>query len=205
MCTDNKKALFVKFNTAYLLAKKERLFSGYLDLFEMQKKNVFQITGKAYLTDRKCAEFTVYISKSIKLKLTDSLATCNYYSCLNDGSTDSSVTDEEVVFALILKKGTPTIKYLSIEPLKIADTPTILQSIEDAFERIRNKSFTDKLVGINVNRTSVNLGKHTGLGKLVQEKDTWLLVIHCFNHQVELTLKDTFKTAFEDIDTMLYK
>ena len=188
-----------------MLVKKERLFSGYLDLFEMQKKNVFQITGKAYLTDQKCGEFTVYISKSIKLKLTDSLATCNYYSCLNDGSTDSSVTDEEVVFALILKKGTPAIKYLSIEPLKIADAPTILQSIEDAFERIRNKSFTDKLVGINVNGASVNLGKHTGLGKLVQEKDTWLLVIHCFNHQVELTLKDTFKTAFEDIDTMLYK
>ena len=38
MCTDDKKALFVKFNTAYLLAKKERPFSGYLDLFEMQKK-----------------------------------------------------------------------------------------------------------------------------------------------------------------------
>ena len=31
-------------------------------------------------------------------------------------------------------------------------------------------------------------------------------MIHCFNHQVELALKDAFKTtAFEDIDTMLCK
>ena len=32
MCTDVKKALLVKFNTAYLLEKKERPFSDYPDL-----------------------------------------------------------------------------------------------------------------------------------------------------------------------------
>ena len=38
------------------------------------------------------------------------------------------------------------------------------------------------------------------------KKATWLQMIHCFNHQVELALKDAFKTtAFEDIDTMLCK
>ena len=88
--------------------------------------------------------------KSIKLKLADSLASCNYYSCLNDGSTDSSVTEEEVIFILFSKEGVPTPKYLSIEPVKIADTPRIVQNIEDIFEIIGNKSFTDKLVGINV-------------------------------------------------------
>ena len=88
--------------------------------------------------------------KSIKLKLADSLASYNYYSCLNDGSTDSSVTEEEVIFILFSKEGVPTPKYLSIEPVKIADTPRIVQSIEDIFERIGNKSFTDKLVGLNV-------------------------------------------------------
>ena len=88
--------------------------------------------------------------KSIKLKLADSLASCNYYSCLNDGSTDSSVTEEEVIFILFSKEGVPTPKYLSTEPVKIADTPRIVQSIEDIFEIIGNKSFTDKLVGINV-------------------------------------------------------
>ena len=36
---------------------------------------------------------------------------------------DSSVTEEEVVFVLFLKEGTPTLKYLSIEPVKITDPP----------------------------------------------------------------------------------
>ena len=59
---------------------------------------------------------------------------------MNDGSTDSSVTKEEVIFVLVLKERTPTLKYLSIEPVKVAvaDAPGIVQSIEDAFERIGN-------------------------------------------------------------------
>ena len=81
-----------------------------------------------------------------------------------------------------------------------------MQSIEDAFERIGNKSSTNKLMEINVNGASVNLGKHREVGKLVLEKNTWLQVIHCFNHRVGLALKDAFKTtAFEDVDTMLWK
>ena len=63
---------------------------------------------KTYFTYRKCAEFTKYISKSTKLKLTDELTSCNYCSGLNDGSTGSSVTEEEVIFVLFLREGTPT-------------------------------------------------------------------------------------------------
>ena len=62
-----------------------------------------QNIGKAYLTDQKCAEFTEYISKSIKLKLADDLVSCNYYSYLNNGSTDWSEAEEEVIFILFLK------------------------------------------------------------------------------------------------------
>ena len=50
------------------------------------------------------------------------------------------------------------------------------------------------------------MGKHRGVCKLVQEKATWLQLIHFFNHWVELALKDAFKTTtYEDIDTMLWK
>ena len=64
-----------------------------------------------------------------------------------------------MVFVLFLKEGTPTLKYLSIEPVKITDPPWIVQSIEDTFERIGNKSFTDKLVRIYVDGASINIEK----------------------------------------------
>ena len=59
----------------------------------------------------------------------------------------------------------------------------------------------DKLVGINVDGASVNLDKRKSVGTLLKEKDPW---IHCFNHRVELALKDVFRTtSFEEVDSML--
>ena len=48
VCTDDKKALFVKFNIAYLLVKKERSFS---DILELQNKNLVKNMSKAYFND----------------------------------------------------------------------------------------------------------------------------------------------------------
>ena len=63
-----------------------------------------------------------------------------------------------------------------------------------------------KLVGINIDGASVNLGKHKGMGTLLKEKSPWIQVIHCFNHYVELALKDAFRTtSFEEVDLMLCK
>ena len=52
----------------------------------------------------------------------------------------------------------------------------------------------------------MNVGKHKGVGTQLKEKAPWLQVIHCFNHRVELALKDAFKnTQFEKIEEMLLK
>ena len=40
----------------------------------------------------------------------------------------------------------------------------------------------------------------------MKESSPWLQVIHCFNHRLELSIKDAFKTdAFVKIDEMLMK
>ena len=36
---------------------------------------------------------------------------------------------------------------------------------------------------------------HGGLDVLLKESSLWLQVIHCFNYQLELTVKDSFKTT----------
>ena len=75
MGTDDKKALIIKFNTAYCLAKNERLFSGYPELLE---KSGARDVGKAYLTDKKCAEFTKYIAHTVRTELDNELKNCNF-------------------------------------------------------------------------------------------------------------------------------
>ena len=60
--TDGYKALIIKFNTVYYLAKNERPFSNYPEVLELQEKNQVRDIGKAYPTDKKCAKFTKYIA-----------------------------------------------------------------------------------------------------------------------------------------------
>ena len=204
--TDDKKALVIKFNTAYYLAKNERPFSDCPEVLELQEKNGVRDIGKAYLTDKKCAEFTKYVAHVIRTELDTDLKNCNYFTCLNDGSTDSSITEQEIIDVLYLKDEVPTVRYLSIETLNVVNAPGIVASIEDAFKRVSCKDFMDELVGINVDGASVNLGRHKGVGTLLKEKSPWIQVIHCFNHRVELALKDAFRTtSFEEVDSMLCK
>ena len=88
MGTDDKKALVIKFNTAYYLAKNERPFNDYPELLELQQKHGVRDIGKTYLTDKKYAEFSRYIAHVIRTKLENDLKSCNHFTCLNDRSTD---------------------------------------------------------------------------------------------------------------------
>ena len=58
-----------KFNTAYYLAKNETPFNNFPELIKLQEKNEVRDIMKAYLTDKKCAEFTKYITNVITEEL----------------------------------------------------------------------------------------------------------------------------------------
>ena len=57
-----------------------------------------------------------------------------------------------------------------MQTINVANAPRIVASIEDAFKQVNCKDFMDKLVGINVDGASVNLGTHKGVGTLLKEK-----------------------------------
>ena len=44
-----------------------------------------------------------------------------------------AVSQEEVIYVLYLKDRVPTVRYLSIKTLKVANAPGVVVSIEDAF------------------------------------------------------------------------
>ena len=103
-----------------------------------------------------------------------------------------SVIEQEVVYLLFLCEGTPAIKHFSVESVKMAHAARIIESIETVFNRFGITSFTDRMSGLNVDGASVNVGVHRGVGTQLMKKASQLQVIHCFNHRVELALKDPF-------------
>ena len=59
-------------------------------------------------------------------------------------------------------------------------------------------------LGHPVDGESVNMGIHAGLGAKVRETAPWLVLVHGFNHRIELAMKDVFgASAFSKIDHML--
>ena len=138
--------------------------------------------------------------------LKEKLAKARYYSVLNDGSSDTSVSEKELVYILFLDNGKPKIEFLSIEDVKNADAAEIQECIAESFQQIDLTKFSE-MVGLNVDGASVNMAKFTGLGTRLKVEAPWLQVIHCFNHRLELALKDAFSQSpvFSTVDNFITK
>ena len=77
-----------------------------------------------------------FYCRSYKDSFADDLAKARYFCILGDRSTDSSVTEEELVYNLFLLCGKPTLKFLSIELAINANAEGIHSCIKEAFERV---------------------------------------------------------------------
>ena len=181
----------------YHLIKNEQPFTNYPKLLQLQKKNCVpelldnQIS-RSYATDDTGALFGDYIGEVT----VDS----------NIVETDASVIEEEAIYVLFLDDGIPKTKYFSIENIKHGNAEGLNDAIKTAFERFGIKKFENSIVGLNCDGANVNIGINNGLGKLVKDSAPWLELVHCFNHRIELALKDVFeKTFFSKIENMLTK
>ena len=200
----SKEILKMRFNTAYYLARKERPFSDYPDLLALQEKNGIE-KRNGYRTPQAAADFIDFIAKEFKAPLKEILVNAKYYSILTDGSTDTSVTEQELIYVMFLNEdGRVNMKFLSIENPARADAAHLVECIKEAFHRIGIEDITTHLHGLNVDGASVNLGVHKGVAALLKNECPWLTAIHCFNHRIELAAKDAFgNSVFEEIEQML--
>ena len=92
---------------------------------------------------------------------------------LMDGSTDSSIIEQELVYVLFLnKEGRAVLKFFSIESVKNADADGLkVAIIKESFEIVGIVDFAQKLHGLNLDDDSVNTGIHCGLGAKLKESN----------------------------------
>ena len=101
----------------------------------------------------------------------------------------------------LLKDGVPTVKYLSIESAKNGVASGLKNCITKAFQGFRITKFSERLLGLNVDGASVNTGILKGLRAKIKKEADWLQLVHCFNHRLELALKDAFSnSAFKAVE-----
>ena len=174
----DKDSLRAKFNTAYYVLEKP--FTDYHDLLNLQAKNRISKLGASYSTPDISVYFADCIGKVMCEGLKKLISKANYFSVLSDGSNDSAVIEQETIYVLFICEVTPLLKYLSIKNVKNADAPGLKSTLEVAFNCFGITCYYDKLVGLNLDGASVNMGKHNGVNVLVRDEAPW----------VEIEMKD---------------
>jgi hypothetical protein len=191
------------FRTAYYLAFKEKPFSDFKDCCELQNLNGIKL-GETYMNDKKCREFISVIAKMFIEDLGAELKNANAYAILSDGSTDSSVIEEEIIFIRFVKNGQIYTRFMSLQAAPNAKATGLKAAIEKALEDVGISP--DNMVAMGTDGASVNTGCDNGLIALFrQDAHPWVLGFWCVAHQLELGINDAINDQqwFKDIKEVL--
>ena len=103
----DKGSLRATFGTMYYVLKRERPFTDYPDLLNLQTKKGIIKLCVSYSTLDESVYFAVYIGKIMHEDLKKLISKANYFSLLlSDGSTDSTVIEQKTIYVLFICEGT---------------------------------------------------------------------------------------------------
>ena len=125
------------------------------------------------------------------MQLSDAISDTKFISITSDGSTDSSRTEQEIVFVRFVQKGQVQTKFAGIvspkSPNAVGIYDAILRGLEEM--NISQDVLKDKLVGLGSDGASVMTGRIGGVAALFRKLQPSLTVIHCLAHRLELAYK----------------
>ena len=91
-----EKLLFL-FRNDHTLAKHDRPYSDFAWHCQLDKRKGLNV-GETYLNDKNCKIFTHAIALHERQKIKQEIENSPFVSILCDGSTDSSITDNETIY-----------------------------------------------------------------------------------------------------------
>ena len=112
-----------------------------------------------------------------------------------DGSTDSAVLEQELVYARFLDNGLPVSKFVSIQELKAGNASGIIDGLDAAFEHVgfSPSEWREHLVAFGADGAAVMLGRTRGVAALLKQDVAYMIEIHCVAHRLELGILDAMK------------
>lgn len=191
----------------YMMAKEAIPSKKFPSLVEMEKRHGVDL-GTTYINEKMCAQFMACIADTLENELSSALSKVKYFSLLTDGSTDTSVKEVELMYIIYVnQQGKLAQDFLSIRRVRDATAPGLKALLQDVLVhfRLNQEQQTQFMIGFGADGASVNMGVKKGLAQLLREDQIpWLVSVHCFNHRLELAVKDSFsRTYFDDIIEIL--
>ena len=119
--------------------------------------------GDTY-TNRKAARtFVHFIAEAIRREMRQECCKAKFLTVLSDGSTDSSVLEQEIVYCRFAHEGEVLTQFLALQSVKKADAVNIAATIDTVASQTLSKDWKDKLVALGTDGASVMLGRQNGV------------------------------------------
>ena len=164
--------------------------------------------GSSYRTEVKCREFVHYIAEETRLKLSTDLAMSGtFFSITIDESTDSSVTEDMIMFIRSSHRCVISTDFVAITALEKADADSITAAIKSTVKNytdIEGEDLKSKLVGLSCDGAAVLMGCRRGVATQLRSEIPHLVVVHCLAHRLELCFKKVINAShFSSVTTFL--
>ncbi|KAK0135054.1 Zinc finger protein 862 [Merluccius polli] len=198
-----KEKMAILFRTSHAIAKNARPFSDFKWMCNLDEKKGLKV-GKTYRNEVECRLFTKYIAKAEQIKLREELEETKFCSILSDGSTDTAVKEEELVYVRFCTKGNVNVKFIGIEAVEKADSANITQAIKNQMDAAC-KGWEGKLVACVTDGAAVMSGGKSGVVTRLKGDKTYVIGVHCMAHRLELSFSDAIKESamFRRMDELL--
>ena len=150
--------------------------------------------GDKYRTAYACTQFASAIAGVSQENISKYVASCNFMSVIVDGSSDSSITENEMVYIHTCCKGEVKTTFIKCCQVQRGTALGVINAIKKSAETVMEfNTFLAKLVAMGSDGASVMLGKKSGVLALLKEQQPSLIGVHCSAHRLELSYKDAMR------------
>lgn len=102
------------FRNAHAVSKNKKSLADYRWLCDLDEVKGLAI-GATYRNSKACGTFTKYIATAAQSQVAEELTNAKFVSVTSDGATDSSITEQEIVFVRYSSKGVPFTKCVGLK------------------------------------------------------------------------------------------
>ena len=102
---------------------------------ELDEQKGLQL-GERYIMAYPCREFTSAIANVSRLDISKYLASCNFVSVIVDGSTDSAITENEMVYLHTCHNGEVKTNFIKCCQVQCGTATGVVNAIKDQLKQL---------------------------------------------------------------------
>ncbi|XP_032362926.1 zinc finger protein 862-like [Etheostoma spectabile] len=185
MKTSELEKMQLLFRNAHAIGKKGRPFTDFAWMCDVDRKKGLKI-GETYTNDYQAKEFIHYIAEDERRKMRARLSDGKFISVMSDGSLDSAVMEEEMVYVRSASEGKVKVDFVGVKAVSKPDATNIAEAVCSIMESGVSTDWKNKLVAITTDGASVMTGVNNGVVAKLRADRPNVLGIHCMAHKLEL-------------------